>query len=83
MVSEIKTIDFIATANALEALVLEAKLIKEKNPPYNIREKDDKSFLYVEITDEEFPRVMLVRGKAKSAGERFGPFTSSGAQERR
>ncbi len=79
MVSEIKTIDFIATANALEALVLEAKLIKEKNPPYNIREKDDKSFLYVEITDEEFPRVMLVRGKAKSAGERFGPFTSSGS----
>jgi excinuclease ABC subunit C len=79
MVSEIKTIDFIKTSNALEALVLEAKLIKEKNPPYNIREKDDKSFLYIEITEEKFPRVMLVRGKAVSSGERFGPFTSSGS----
>ncbi len=79
MVSEIKTIDFIGTANALEALVLEAKLIREKNPPYNVREKDDKSFLYVEIVDEEFPRVLLVRGKTKASGERFGPFTSSGS----
>ena len=79
MVSEIETIDFIGTANALEALVLEAKLIKEKNPPYNVREKDDKSFLYIEITGEKFPRVMLVRGKAAASGERFGPFTSSGS----
>jgi excinuclease ABC subunit C len=79
MVSEIKTIDFIETSNALEALVLEAKLIKEKNPPYNVREKDDKSFLYIEITDEKFPRVMLVRGASAASGERFGPFTSSGS----
>ncbi|MFA5052619.1 MAG: GIY-YIG nuclease family protein [Parcubacteria group bacterium] len=79
MVSEIRTIDFIKTANALEALVLEAKLIKEKNPPYNVREKDDKSFLYIEITKEKFPRVLLVRGRSHSSGERFGPFTSSGS----
>jgi len=77
MVSEIKTIDFLETANALEALVLEARLVKQKSPPYNIKEKDDKSFLYIEITDENFPRVLLVRGKSKVVGERFGPFTSA------
>jgi len=77
MVSEIKTIDFLETANALEALVLEARLVKQKSPLYNIKEKDDKSFLYIEITDENFPRVLLIRGKSKTAGERFGPFTSA------
>ena len=77
MVSEIKTIDFLVTLNALEALVLEARLVKQKSPPYNIKEKDDKSFLYIEITDENFPRVLLVRGKSKIIGERFGPFTSA------
>ena len=77
IVSEIKTIDFLETANALEALVLEARLVKQKSPPYNIKEKDDKSFLYIEITDENFPRVLLVRGKSKIIGERFGPFTSA------
>ena len=77
MVSEIKIIDFLETANALEALVLEARLVKQKSPPYNIKEKDDKSFLYIEITDESFPRVLLVRGKSKIIGERFGPFTSA------
>ena len=77
MVSEIKTIDFLVTSNALEALVLEARLVKQKSPPYNIKEKDDKSFLYIEITDEDFPRVLLVRGKSKIIGERFGPFTSA------
>jgi len=79
MVSEIKNIDFVKTDNVLEALVLEAKLIKEKSPPYNVREKDDKSFLYIEITDEKFPRVLLVRGRTIASGKRFGPFTSSGS----
>jgi excinuclease ABC subunit C len=77
MVSDIKTIDFLETDNALEALILEAKLIKDKKPPYNIKDKDDKSFLFIEITDEEFPRVLLVRGKSLSAGKRYGPFTSA------
>jgi excinuclease ABC subunit C len=79
MVSEIKNIDFIKTDNVLEALVLEARMIKEKTPSYNIREKDDKSFLYIEITDEKFPRVLLVRGRSVASGKRFGPFTSSGS----
>ena len=79
MVSEIKKIDYIVTDTALEALILEASLIKKHTPPYNIKEKDDRSFLYIEITNEKFQRVMLVRGKSTSAGKRFGPFTSAGS----
>lgn len=77
LVSEIRKIDYEPTDTAIEALVLEARLIKKHQPPFNVREKDDKSFLYVEITKEKFPRVLLVRGKEKPAGKRFGPFTSA------
>jgi excinuclease ABC subunit C len=77
MVGEIKKIDRIQTETAIEALILEAELIKKYMPPFNIRETDDKSFLYVEITKEKFPRVFIVRGKSEAAGERFGPFTSA------
>jgi excinuclease ABC subunit C len=65
------------TGTAIEALILEAELIKKHQPFYNIREKDDKSFLYIEITKDKFPRVLLVRGKTAALGERFGPFTSA------
>lgn len=77
MVSEIKNIDYQKTDTAIEALILEANLIKQHQPPFNIKEKDDKSFLYVEITDETWPRVLLVRGTTKPAGERIGPFISA------
>ena len=86
LVALIRFIDHEETDSALEALILEARRIKELTPPFNIREKDDKSFLYVEITNEPFPGVLLVRGKdiqkkgrrlAVSGVERFGPFTSS------
>ncbi|MEK7193448.1 MAG: GIY-YIG nuclease family protein [Patescibacteria group bacterium] len=85
LVSEIKKIDYRSTDTAIEALILEAQLIKKYLPPYNIREKDDKSFLYVEITKEKFPRVLLVRGKERLAQPHFslksaagfGPFTSA------
>ena len=77
LVSEIQKIDHQKTDTAIEALILEAGLIKKYQPPFNVREKDDTSFLYVEITKEKFPRVILVRGKEKPGGERFGPFTSA------
>jgi excinuclease ABC subunit C len=77
MVSEIRDIQYRETDSALEALILEAELIKREIPPYNIREKDDKSFLFVEITKDPYPRVLLMRGKAEQAGERFGPFVSA------
>jgi excinuclease ABC subunit C len=63
LLSRIKKIDCRKTETALEALILEAELIKKFSPPFNVREKDDKSFLYIEITKERFPRVLLVRGR--------------------
>lgn len=78
LVSEIRRIEHRDTDTAIEALILEAELIKKHQPPYNIREKDDKSFLFVEITKEKFPRVLLVRGKDAPNGMRYGPFTSPG-----
>jgi excinuclease ABC subunit C len=79
LVSKIARIDHEKTDTALEALILEAELIKKLSPPFNVREKDDKSFLYIEITREKFPRVLLVRGKDAERGKRYGPFTSSSA----
>ncbi len=76
LVGQIKKIDYKKTDTGLEALILESQLIKKHQPPFNVLEKDDKSFLYIEITKEKFPRVLLVRGKDKPAGERYGPFVS-------
>ncbi|MFA6300897.1 MAG: UvrB/UvrC motif-containing protein [Candidatus Paceibacterota bacterium] len=63
MVFKAGKIDYQATDSVLEALILEANLIKKHQPKYNTREKDDKSFNYVRITKEELPKVVLVRGK--------------------
>ena len=76
MVAEATTIAFTQTDSVLEALILEAQLIKKLQPPYNTKDKDDKSFLFVTITDERFPRVLFTRG----AGT-YGPFP--GAQSLR
>ncbi len=77
LVRRIKKIDHKNTDTAIEALILESALIKRYQPPFNVREKDDKSFLFVEITDEKFPRALLARGKDKPNGRRYGPFTSA------
>ena len=77
LVRKIKKIAHRKTDTALEALILEARLIKSLMPPFNVREKDDKSFLYFRITKEKFPRVLLVRGKDAAGGKTFGPFTSA------
>ncbi|MEK7181202.1 MAG: excinuclease ABC subunit UvrC [Patescibacteria group bacterium] len=90
LVSQIRKIDYEKTDTGLEALILESDLIKKHQPPFNVLEKDDRSFLYVEITKEKFPRVLLVRGKDKansysSNSQRltsniyYGPFISSSA----
>lgn len=88
LVSKIVTIDFEQTDTALEALILEAELIRKFAPPFNVKEQDDKSFLYVEITRDSFSRVVLARGRdlnvaghvapyRTGAGTAFGPFTSA------
>ena len=63
LLQKVHRIDFKKTDTAIEALILESALIKKHQPEFNIREKDDKSFLYVEITREKFPRVLLARKK--------------------
>ena len=63
MVFQAEKIDYIETNSVLEALILEANLIKKYQPKYNTKEKDDKSFNYIVITREDFPRVMIERGK--------------------
>jgi excinuclease ABC subunit C len=69
MVSQIAKIDYTETPSVLEALVLEANQIKAKKPKYNILERDDKSFLYLCITNEDFPKPVFFRGHEL---ERFG-----------
>ena len=69
------------TDTVLEALILEANLIKKHQPYYNTKEKDDKSFNYVCITKEEMPRVLIIRGRnleQKNYSKVFGPFPNGG-----
>ena len=63
MVTLAETVLFTKTDSVLEALLLENRLIKKWKPKYNTKEKDDKSFNYVVITKEKFPRVLIIRGK--------------------
>ena len=63
MIEQVDKVDYKQTDSVLEALILEANLIRSHKPRYNTDLKDDKSFTYVVITREDFPRVLLVRGK--------------------
>lgn len=63
MVAEAKSITWQETESVLEALILEANLIKQHQPPYNVASKDNTSFNYLVITKEDYPRVLIVRGR--------------------
>lgn len=63
MVEESRSVKFTKTDSVLEAIILEANLIKKHQPPYNTKEKSDKSFNYIVVSQEDFPRVLIVRGK--------------------
>lgn len=83
MVFEAKTLEYTETDSVLEALILETNLIRTHKPVYNTRSKDDKSYNHLVITNEEFPRVLVVRGKdlteqftEKEIKYEFGPFPS-------
>ncbi|MDD3679530.1 MAG: GIY-YIG nuclease family protein [Candidatus Shapirobacteria bacterium] len=69
-------VSFIITPSEFEALILEAKLIKEHQPKYNVCLKDDKRYLYIKITKEDFPQVGTAR-KTTSRAILFGPFPSA------
>lgn len=80
LVSKIHSIDFIQTNTEIEALLLENNLIKKHKPKYNIDLKDSKSFAFIELSKEKFPRLKIARTeiikKSKTDSKLFGPFTS-------
>ncbi|MDO4711209.1 MAG: excinuclease ABC subunit UvrC, partial [Peptostreptococcaceae bacterium] len=75
MVSNIDDIEFIVTNNEMEALMLENNLIKKNKPFYNILLRDDKSFPYIKVTNDLFPRILKTRNKLDKDGLFFGPYT--------
>ena len=81
LVSQIEKLEYIITDSEVEALILESHLIKEHKPRYNILLKDDKKYPYFLITDEDFPRIQIVRKKNLNPdkGRFYGPYTDIGA----
>lgn len=86
MIEEVNDIEFQETESVLEALILEANLIKKYQPPYNTQEKDSKSFNYVVFTKEDYPRIFTVRATELATVHDpdefkyvFGPYPRGGA----
>ncbi len=78
MLSAVRDIAFIETGSEHDALILESDLIKKYRPHFNISLKDDKSYPYIKITQEDFPRVFIGRRKKGETGfDYFGPYTSA------
>src|SRR3954469_22985091 len=83
MISETAAMEFVTTHTEVEALLLEANLIKRYMPRFNVLLRDDKSFPYILITgDNPAPQVTKYRGARNRPGEYFGPFASAGAVNR-
>lgn len=79
LVSEIADFEFIVTESNIEALLLEINLIQENMPKFNIRLKDGKSYPFIKITKELYPRLLITRQVKKDGGLYFGPYPDSGA----
>ena len=81
LVADIVDFEYIVTSTELESLILEITLIKKYNPKYNILLKDDKSYPYIELTDEKYPRLRIVRNinRKRHKSRLFGPYPNVGA----
>jgi excinuclease ABC subunit C len=77
LMSRVKDFETLVTASEKEALILENNLIKQYRPRYNIRLKDDKSYLSAKVTKHAWPRIMVTRKIVKDGGRYFGPFGSA------
>jgi excinuclease ABC subunit C len=76
MLQKLSDIEWIATNNETEALILEANLIRSHKPNYNVQLRDDKHFPYLKVTvQEQFPRLLIVRRIEKDGAKYFGPYT--------
>ncbi len=77
LMSHVRDIDYINTATEMDALLLEAQLVREHQPRYNKELKDDKSFPLLKITGEKFPRLVITRNKKEKKAVYYGPFTDA------
>lgn len=77
MVEKVHDFDYIVTDSEYEALVLECSLIKLHSPHYNILLKDDKGYNYIRISNEDYPRISVVRRMEEDGSEYIGPYTST------
>ena len=76
LVSKIFDFELVVTDSEVEALVLENNLIKELKPRYNVNLKDDKSFPFIKVTNEPYPRIFSTRRVVRDGSKYFGPYTS-------
>lgn len=79
LVSHVVDFEVIRTDSATEALILENELIKKLQPKYNVMLKDSKTYPYLKITNEEWPRIISTRRIVDDGGRYFGPYTSAGS----
>jgi excinuclease ABC subunit C len=77
MVERVVDVRWIVVNNEIEALILEANLIKRHQPPFNVRLRDDKRYPYLKVTNEPFPRVTFTRVVRDDGGRYFGPYTNA------
>ena len=77
MVSRVQDFDYIVCKTEIEALALENVLIKKHSPKYNIKLKDAKSYPYIKITAEEYPRLIVTRERKSDKARYFGPYSGS------
>ncbi len=77
LVERIVDVRWIVVSNEVEALILEANLIKRHQPPFNVRLRDDKRYPYLKVTNEPFPRVMFTRAVRDDGARYFGPYTNA------
>ena len=81
MISLIRDVEIINTDSEVESLILEMNMIKELKPRYNVNLKDDKSFPYIVITNEPYPRVFPTRKRRNDGSKYFGPYTDVGSMK--
>ena len=83
MVAKVADFEYIVAESESEALILECNLIKEHQPQYNARLKDDKSYPFIKIdVSEDFPQVYITRRVTKDGSRYFGPFANAGSVRR-
>ena len=78
LLRQVVDIEYLVTRSEAEALFYEASLIKRKKPKYNVALRDDKSYPWVKLTREEFPRIFITRKKTADGALYFGPYTDAG-----